>query len=202
MSTERGFWNWFLRGASLSGVNRGTSGTSGSSANSTPHRHHSEHPPSASPVIQLAAAVEAFNLRAALDEIGQTQPLLTVDEVTTAIRSAGRHQLPLVESQRRQIQAIADLQHLPPEADLKFTTSWFAPSGYRCEVWWIDLVLFFPNHARESHLASGCSLRIRDHRLRSWHDPSLTVPTEIQRLQADHRWFPSNPPRAESPTHY
>ncbi len=141
-------------------------------------------------------------MRASQDELGKVQPLLTVDEVTTAIRSAGRHQLPLAESQRRHVQSIADTQHLPADARLNFTTSWFSPSGYYCEVWWIDLVLTFSGHTAEAHVASTCSLRIRDHRLRSWHDPSITVPTEIQRLQADDRWFPANPARVEVPAHH
>lgn len=153
------------------------------------------------PSFSLSAAVDEFNERAGLDELGKVQPLLTVDEVTTAIRSAGRHQLPLSENQRRHIHSIAETQSLPAGAKLTFTTSCFAPSGYYCEVWWIDLVLSFPTHPGEVH-SSSCSVRIRDHRLRSWHDPSVVIPTEIQRLQADHRWFPATPARSEVSSHH
>lgn len=150
--------------------------------------------------IALAAAVADFNLRATQDEVGKAQTPLTVDEVVTAIRSAGRHQLPLIEYQRRMMHTVAETQQLPAYSGLKFTTTWFSPSGYRCEVWWVELVLCSQEQQHDERLAAACSLRIRDHRLRSWRDSSVTVPREIQRLQADQRWFTPQPPRADLPS--
>ncbi|MDB5339190.1 MAG: hypothetical protein JWN70_4809, partial [Planctomycetaceae bacterium] len=144
-------------------------------------------------------AVEDFNSRAAQDDVGKAQAPLTIDEVVTAIRSAGRHQLPLIEYQRRLIHAVAETQQLPAYSGLRFTTTWFAPSGYRCEVWWVDLVLGSQAQDHDERLAAACSLRVRDHRLRSWRDSSVTVPREIQRLQADQRWFTPQATRAEVP---
>lgn len=210
MSNARRFWNWFLRGAASAPAKPAQrDATSISSKAGLPSTFETVTP--LVPQVALEVAVDEFNRRAASDELGKSQPVLTVDEITTVIRSAGRHQLPLYEHQRRQLQAIAETQLLPADAQLKFTTSWFAPSGYHCEVWWIDLVLSGPaqsaeshhgeSPASDSHAPSTCSLRIRDHRLRSWHDTSVTVPTEILRLQADHRWFPAAPPRPEVPAH-
>jgi hypothetical protein len=201
MANQRSFWNWFLRATPAASPEANSVAHSGAhrTAGHDPRLTHLVSPMA---FVPLDSAVEKFNLLAAQDELGRHQPQLTVDEVATAIRSAGRHQLPLVESHRRLMHSIAETLQLPADAGLKFTTSWFAPSGYRCEVWWIDLVLHFHSHGLDARQASACSLRIRDHRLRSWHDPSVTVPTEIQRLQADHRWFPVNPARVDAATHH
>ncbi len=196
MVSKQGFWNWLWGSEPF--LPRPVSferGYSHTSPNTLYLDCLSEKP------LSLAEAVENFNSRAALDEVGKAQPLLTVDEVATAIRSAGRHQLPIIEYQRRLIHAVAETQQLPANSGLKFTTTWFAPSGYRCEVWWVDLVLCSQDQHHDDRLAAACSLRIRDHRLRSWRDSSVTVPREIQQLQADERWFttPSTEPDVPYP---
>lgn len=194
MPTKKHFWNWFQPNSPE--IPRRESANRDAS-HSTPNMVHAgnlvtrSHP--------LSEAVAEFNERAAADEIGRSQPLLTADEVATAIRSAGRHQLPLVESHRRLIHSVAETQLMPPNSGLKFTTTWYAPSGYRCEVWWVDLILCPPDPLPEDGIMAACSLRIRDHRLRSWRDTSVTVPRDIQRLQADHRWFSPPPTDAGAP---
>ncbi|MES2788872.1 MAG: hypothetical protein V4719_04565 [Planctomycetota bacterium] len=194
MVIKQGFWNWFL--GSDSTLPQTTSLERGYS-HSTPNTIYLDYLFERS--LPLSEAVENFNSRAAQNEVGKSQTPLTVDEVATAIRSAGRHQLPLIEHQRRLIHAVAETQQLPAYSGLKFTTTWFAPSGYRCEVWWVDLVLCSPEQPQEERLAGACSLRIRDHRLRSWRDSSVTVPREIQRLQADQRWFTPQPAQSDQP---
>lgn len=189
MPNQRGFWNWFLRRAPALAKNEGGGMSSSTPRNGTPILRNG-CATSPAHVVPLATVVERFNSVARLDRIGQDQSPLTIDEVLTAIRSAGRHQLPLSESQRRQIHAIADTQRIPADAEIKFTTSYVSLTGYRCEVWWIDLVMSFPGEGSDPRQTCASSLRIRDHRLRSWYDPSITIPSEIQRLQADHRWYP------------
>ncbi len=194
MAVKQGFWSW-LQGTT-SRVPQ-TANTERGYSHSIPNSMYLdclfERP------LSLSEAVEKFNLRAAENEVGKAQTPLTVDEVATAIRSAGRHQLPLIEHQRRLIHAVAETQQLPAYAGLKFTTTWFAPSGYRCEVWWVDLVLCSQEQHHDERIAAACSLRIRDHRLRSWRDPSVTIPSEIQRLQADQRWFITQAPDTDVP---
>ncbi len=195
MVLKQALWNWFL-GADprLPQTTHVELATVHSSPHTTGLDCLFERP------ISLSEAVEDFNSRATQDDVGKAQAPLTSDEVVTAIRSAGRHQLPLIEYQRRLVHAVAETQQLPAYAGLRFTTTWFAPSGYRCEVWWVDLVLSSQAQDQDERLAAACSLRIRDHRLRSWRDSSVTVPREIQRLQADQRWFTTQPARAEVPT--
>lgn len=200
MPNQRGFWNWFLRGTPALSMTE-QSGMAASALPAGSRDRQQGNAISASQFVPLESVVEQFNLLASEDKVGRDQLPLTVDEVVTAIRSAGRHQLPLSESHRRLLQSIAETQRVPADAQLKFTTSWVALSGYRCEVWWIDLVMPAQVTGTDPRQASASSLRIRDHRLRSWHDPSITIPTEIQRLQSDHRWFPASSVEIEEPAH-
>ena len=196
MVLKQALWNWFLGSdPRLPQTTHVGLGTSHSSPHTSSLECLFERP------ISLSEAVEDFNSRAARDDVGKVQAPLTIDEVVTAIRSAGRHQLPLIEYQRRLMHAVAETQQLPAYAGLRFTTTWFAPSGYRCEVWWVDLVLSSQaqDQDQDERLAAACSLRIRDHRLRCWRDSSVTVPREIQRLQADQRWFAPQPSRTDVP---
>ena len=91
--------------------------------------------------IQLQIAVDEFNRQAAKDEVGKTQPPLTVKEVVANIRGIIREDHPMPQEVYDALQAIADKLVFPDKASLGFISTWRGFEGYDYKVWWIDLAV-------------------------------------------------------------
>lgn len=100
--------------------------------------------PSANPALptprSLQEAVDDFNIEAAADPIGATQPPLTSDEVIAAIRGWDREENDVDEPTYQEYLAIVSTRLLPAHAS--FRRIWrLIDDDYEFTVWWVDLVL-------------------------------------------------------------
>ena len=95
----------------------------------------------------LAAAVHAFNVEAQADSIGKLETPLTIEEVKAAILTG----LPEKHAAGYEtLQAIARTGMLPPDAELKFVTSW-KTANTTIVGWRIDLQLVTAPNSIQSH---------------------------------------------------
>ncbi len=89
--------------------------------------------------FSLDDVVFEFNNRAVRDSIGKTQPLLTVQEVLTSIRSWSIDAEPTDLSIFREFQKIAQSSRVPKGAYLDFSKGVKNSNGFDSDFWIIEL---------------------------------------------------------------
>jgi hypothetical protein len=89
--------------------------------------------------VSLAEAVHDFNRRAEKDSIGRTQPPLTLEEVTAAIRAWNREDDPIAKSAYDVFQTVARTAIVPKGCYIRYIPGLIGRNGYDFDIWWIDL---------------------------------------------------------------
>ncbi|MDF1744538.1 MAG: hypothetical protein P1V19_12650 [Gimesia sp.] len=87
----------------------------------------------------LAAAIKRFNARSAKDQIGRTQPELTLSEVIAAIRWLQPDDVSVTAEEFAAFKKIAETQELPPEAKLEVISSFIPNDKFKFKAWSVRL---------------------------------------------------------------
>lgn len=87
----------------------------------------------------LADAVEKFNVRAASNPIGRTQPALTVAEVLAAIRWLKPGDAPVTAKELAAFKKIAETQMLPPGTEFEVISRFIPSDKYKFQAWSVRL---------------------------------------------------------------